>query len=73
VFVRNGRAENELGIGQRFEFHRLARWLESCEVPVPQFVRHGQHARRDGDPENCGALGARNASARRPSGVLRDS
>ena len=24
VFVRSGRAENELGIGQRFEFDRFA-------------------------------------------------
>jgi hypothetical protein len=27
VLVWSGRAENELGIGQRFEFHRLARRL----------------------------------------------
>ena len=39
VLVRSGRAENELGIGQRFEFHRFARRLESREIPVPQFVR----------------------------------
>ena len=35
VLVRSGRAENELGIGQRHEFHRFARRLESREVPVP--------------------------------------
>jgi len=34
VLVRSGRAENELGIGQRFEFDRFARRLESREVPV---------------------------------------
>ena len=28
VLVRSGRAENELGLGQRFEFDRLARRLE---------------------------------------------
>jgi hypothetical protein len=39
VLVRSGRAENELGIGQRFEFYRFARRLESREVPVRQFVR----------------------------------
>ena len=52
VLVRSGRAENELGIGQRHEFHRFARRLESREVPVPQFVRRRQEARCDGDPEN---------------------
>jgi hypothetical protein len=45
VLVRSGRAKNELGIGQRFEFDRFARRLESREVPVPQFVRRGQDAR----------------------------
>jgi hypothetical protein len=44
VLVRSGRAENELGIGQRFEFHRFARRLESREIPVPQFIRRRQNA-----------------------------
>jgi hypothetical protein len=35
VLVWSGRAENELGIGQRFEFDRLARRLASREAPVP--------------------------------------
>jgi hypothetical protein len=35
VFVWSGRAENELGIGQRFEFDRFARRLESRKVPMP--------------------------------------
>src|ERR1700730_6889480 len=52
VLVRSGGAENELGSGQRFEFDRLVRRLESREVPVPQFVRRQQHARCDGDPED---------------------
>jgi hypothetical protein len=52
VLVRSGRAENELGIGQRFEFDRFARRLESREVPVPKFVRRRQDARCDGDPED---------------------
>jgi len=52
VLVRSGRAENELGIGQRFEFDRFARRLESREVPVPQFVRRRQDALCDGDPED---------------------
>jgi hypothetical protein len=52
VLVRSGRAENEPGIGQRFEFDRFARRLESREVPVPQFVRRRQDARCDGDPED---------------------
>jgi hypothetical protein len=39
VFVWSGRAENELGIGQRFEFDRVARRLASREVPVSQFVQ----------------------------------
>jgi hypothetical protein len=52
VLVRSGRAENELGIGQRFEFDRFARRLESREVPVSQFVRRRQDARCDGDPED---------------------
>ena len=38
VLVRSGRAENELGVGQRFKIDRFARRLESREVPVPQFV-----------------------------------
>jgi hypothetical protein len=42
VLVRSGRAENELGIGQCFEFDRFARRLESREVPVPQLVRRRQ-------------------------------
>src|SRR5260221_13047419 len=52
VLVRSGRSENELGIGQRFEFDRLARRLESREVPAPQFVRRRQDTRCDGDPED---------------------
>src|SRR6266404_2707983 len=52
VLVRSCRAENELGVGQRFEFDRIARRLEGREVPVPQFVRRGQDARSYGDPEN---------------------
>src|SRR5713226_7368677 len=52
VLVRSGRAENELAIGQRFEFDRFARWLESREVPVPQFVRNRHNARCDGGPED---------------------
>src|SRR5713101_6233311 len=52
VLVRSGRAENELAIGQRFEFDRFARWLESREVPVPQFVRNRHDARCDGGPED---------------------
>jgi hypothetical protein len=48
VLVRSSRAENELGVGQRFEFDRFARRLESREVPVPQFVRRRQDARCDG-------------------------
>ena len=39
MLVRSGRAENELGIGQRLEFHRFARRLESREISVPEFVR----------------------------------
>ena len=35
VLVRSGRAENELAIGERLEFDRFARWLESREIPVP--------------------------------------
>src|SRR5580692_5615084 len=53
VLVRSGRAENELGLGQRFEFDRLARRLESRELPVPQSVRRGQDARCDGGPEDA--------------------
>src|SRR5580704_2487042 len=52
VVVRSRRAENELGVGQRFEFDRLARRLESREVPVPHFVRGRQDTRCDGDPED---------------------
>src|SRR5712664_3791582 len=52
VLVRSGRAENELAIGRRFEFDRFARWLESREVPVPQFVRNRHDARCDGGPED---------------------
>ncbi len=51
VLVLSGRAENELGIGQRFEFDRFARRLESREVPVPQFVRRRQDARWVAIPE----------------------
>src|SRR5437016_11124656 len=53
VLVRSGRAENELGIRQRFEFDRFARRLESREIPVPQFLRRRQDARCDGDPEDA--------------------
>src|SRR5260221_8956221 len=52
VLVRSGRAENELGIGQRFEFDRLARRLESRELPVPQLVRRRQDSGCDGGPED---------------------
>jgi hypothetical protein len=52
VLVRSRRAENELGVGQRFEFDCLARRLESHEVPVPQFARGRQDTRCDGDPED---------------------
>jgi hypothetical protein len=72
VLMRSGRTENELGIGRRLELDRLARRLESREVPVPQSVRRGQDARCDGRPEDDMApSGARNASARQPSGVPR--
>ena len=52
MLVRSGRAENELGIGQRFEFDRFARRLESRDVPVPKFVRRRQDARCDGGPQD---------------------
>src|SRR5207253_11356007 len=50
VLVRNGRAENELAIGQRVEVDRVARRFEGGEVPVPQGVRRRQDARGDGGP-----------------------
>jgi hypothetical protein len=68
VLMRSRRAENELDIGQRFEFDRFARRLESREVSVPQLVRHREDARCDSDPEDGVA---RSASAGRPSGVSR--
>src|SRR5216684_963700 len=52
VLVRNGRAENELGIGHCFEFDRLVRWLESREVPALQLVWNRHDARGDRGPEN---------------------
>jgi hypothetical protein len=39
VLVWGGRAEHKLGIGQRLEFDRLTRWLESRQLPVPQLIR----------------------------------
>ena len=39
MLVRGGRAENELGIGQRLEFRAYARRLKSREIPEPQFIR----------------------------------
>jgi hypothetical protein len=48
MLVRSGRAENEFGIGQRFEFDRFTRRLEGRELPMPQFVRRGQDARGRG-------------------------
>jgi len=38
VCVRSGRAQNELGIGERLEFDRLARRLESREFAMPPFA-----------------------------------
>jgi hypothetical protein len=55
VLVWSGRAENELAIGQRFEFDRFARRLESREVPAPPFVRCRKDARCDGDREDGAA------------------
>ena len=52
MLVRSGRAENELDIRQRFDFHRFARRLESREIPLPQVIRLRQDARRDRYPEN---------------------
>src|SRR5580658_9961349 len=40
----SGRAEDELGIGQRFELHRFARRLECHELPASQFVRGRKRA-----------------------------
>src|SRR5260370_28497574 len=52
VLVRSGRAKHELAIRQRFEFDRFARWLESRELPVSQFVRNRHDARCDRGPED---------------------
>src|ERR1700674_6059935 len=52
VLVRSGRAENELGIGQRLEFNPFARRVESRKLSVPQFIRRRQDARCDGGPED---------------------
>jgi hypothetical protein len=38
VLVQRGRAQNELGIGQRLEVDRLARRLESREFAMPPFA-----------------------------------
>jgi hypothetical protein len=66
VFVWNGRAENELGIGQRFEFDRVARRLASCEVSVSQFVQ-GSTRRPDAmaTQRRCVPLGARQGGRER--------
>jgi hypothetical protein len=52
LLMRSRRAEDELDIGQRFEFDRLARRLESRQVSVPQLVTHREDARCGSDPED---------------------
>src|SRR5260370_39306470 len=50
--VRDGRAENEFGIGPRLELDRFARRLESRQVAVPQLVGNRYGAGCDGGPED---------------------
>ena len=40
MVVRNGRAEHEFSIGQRLEFDRFVRGLESRQIALPQRVRN---------------------------------
>src|SRR5882757_8028621 len=52
MLVWSCRAENEFGIGQRFESDRFARLLENREDPALQFVRHRHDAGRDCGPKD---------------------
>jgi hypothetical protein len=65
VCMRDGRAKNEFGIGQRFEFDRFARRLESREVPCRS--SSGADACCDGDPEDNMTRRGHEYAARSPA------
>jgi hypothetical protein len=74
VLVRDGRTENEFSVGLRLELDRLARTDRRPPSRRAATRREPTQCRmRWRSTGRCDPSGARNASARQPSGGLRDN